>query len=119
MNATGAPVHAPGPPDGGMPFSRAPRAGLSLASHRLVIALHRAGLPIPTLAKGLPHIVDRLAACWAAPFDVVDVLDDLLVDRRGGRRGFPADALAELLALRRATMRRARARLVAAPTATP
>jgi hypothetical protein len=94
--------------------ARAPRAPLSLASHRLVIALHRAGQPIPTLARRFPHIVNRLSAGWAAPMDVVDVLDELLVDRRGGRRGFPADALAELLALRRTAMRRATAKLDAA-----
>lgn len=76
-----------------------------------MIALHRSGLPVPTLAKRFPHVVNRLAACWTAPFDVIDLLDELLLDRRGGRRGFPADALAELLALRRATMRRATARL--------
>ncbi len=80
---------------------------LTPASNRLVIALNRAGLPIPALASRFPHVVNRLSAQWNAPMAVVDALDDLLVDRRGNRRGFPADALAEVLTLREAVMRRA------------
>jgi hypothetical protein len=111
MSGTGARPSAPGARIGVAPLSRAPRVTLTLPAHRLVIALHRSGLPVPTLAKRFPHVVNRLAACWAVPLDVIDLLDELLVDRRGGRRGFPADTLAELLALRGATMRRAAARL--------
>jgi hypothetical protein len=111
MSAAGARPAAPGARIGVAPFTRAPLATLTPPAQRLVVALHRVALPVPTLADRFPHVVNRLAACWAAPFDVIDLLDELLVDRRGGRRGFPADALAELLALRRATMRRAKARL--------
>lgn len=114
-NPTGAtsPAHLgpPGPPGSPTP-ARAPRPRLTLDAHRLVIALHRAGVPIPTLAKRFPHVVNGLASRWDAPIEVLDAFDgDLLADRRGGRRGFPADALAELLLLRRHAMRRAKARL--------
>jgi hypothetical protein len=111
MSAPKARSDAPGARTGIAPFARAPLPTLTLPAQRLVIALQRVALPIPTLAKRFPHVVNHLAACWAAPFDVIDLLDELLVDRRGGRRGFPADALAELLELRHATMRRATARL--------
>lgn len=47
-----------------------------------------------------PHLARRLAACWADPAAREQVLDDLLVDRRGGREGFPASVVAELERLR-------------------
>ena len=111
------PASAPArPPRRGGPASRrGPRQSLTPASRRLVIALGRAGLSIPALAGRFPHVVNRLSECWSAPARVVDVLDELLVDRRGGRRGFPADALAELLTLREAVARRPAARGAASP----
>jgi hypothetical protein len=87
--------------------TRAPRETLTPASELLVSALGAADLPITATAARFPHVVNRLSACWHEPLAVVDVLDELLVDRRGGRRGFPADALAEVLTLREAAMRRA------------
>lgn len=103
---------APGQPRAGAPatrradpktgrWSRRPDSRLSIASHRLVIELKRAGEPIGALARRFPHVVNEIAAVWDRPLTVIDVIDDLLVDRRGGRRGFPADALAELLLTRR------------------
>ena len=111
-NPTGATSPAPPGPPGSPTPARAPRPRLTLDAHRLVIALHRAGVPIPTLAKRFPHVVNGLASRWDTPIEVLDAFDgDLLADRRGGRRGFPADALAELLLLRRHALRRATARL--------
>jgi hypothetical protein len=87
---------------------RARRRGavLSVEGHRLVIVLSRGGEPIACLARRFPHVVNDLASRWREPASVVHRIDELLVDRRGGRRGFPADALAELLALRRAALKR-------------
>ena len=79
---------------------------LRRAAHRLVIVLSRGGEPIACLARRFPHVVNDLASLWREPASVVHRIDELLVDRRGGRRGFPADALAELLALRRAALKR-------------
>lgn len=81
-------------------WQRQPPARLSMPAHRLIIELKRAGEPIDGLVRRFPHVVNRLAEAWAAPAIVIDLIDDLLVDRRGARRGFPADALAELLLTR-------------------
>jgi hypothetical protein len=104
-----APRRAAVPPS----HRRAPRETLSPESELLVAALEGAELPITAIAARFPHVVNRLSACWHEPLAVVDVLDELLLDRRGGRRGFPADALAEVLTLREAAMRRATAKDVA------
>jgi hypothetical protein len=53
-----------------------------------------------------PRIANRLALCWNDPALRDRVLDDLLVDRRGGRRGFPPDVQADLLRLRASQARR-------------
>jgi hypothetical protein len=52
------------------------------------------------LAAQYPRIANRLALCWNDPVLVGKVLDDLLVDRRGGRRGFPGVVRQELMRLR-------------------
>lgn len=45
------------------------------------------------------RIGNQLAACWTEPDATLALLFDLLHDRRGGRRGLPADITAELIAL--------------------
>lgn len=51
------------------------------------------------LAARFPHVVNRLALLWGKR-DLVDhFFDDLLVDRRGGRQGFPRPVTDELLVL--------------------
>lgn len=61
-------------------------------------------LPHPSrpdaLAGAYPRIANRIAAAWRDPVECRAVFDDLLIDRRGGRRGFPAPVLGDLLALR-------------------
>lgn len=52
------------------------------------------------LMSQYPRVANRLAIAWQDPKAVADVFDDVLVDRRGGRRGFPPVAQAELLSLR-------------------
>jgi len=52
------------------------------------------------LATQYPRIANRLALCWNDAALVGKVLDDLLVDRRGGRRGFPPAVRQDLLRLR-------------------
>lgn len=61
------------------------------------------------LCTRYPRIANRLAVCWADPVLTDLVLDDLLIDRRGGRQGFPAAVLADLLMLRELHERRPRA----------
>jgi len=47
-----------------------------------------------------PHVANRLALSWRDPVLTERVFDDLLVDRRAGRRGFSPPVVAELLRLR-------------------
>ena len=68
--------------------------------------LPRAAVP-RTLAHDYPRIVNRLALCWSDPALATLVLDSLLVDRRGGRRGFAEAIEQELRGLRAEAQRRA------------
>jgi hypothetical protein len=52
------------------------------------------------LCSRYPRIANRLALCWDDPALTAKVFHDVLVDRRGSRRGFPPDVQRELLALR-------------------
>jgi hypothetical protein len=47
-----------------------------------------------------PRVANRLAWCWPDPVTTEQVLEDLLVDHRGGRRGFPRPIELELRRLR-------------------
>ncbi len=51
------------------------------------------------IGKDFPRITNVLAALWARPDALKSYLDDLLLDKRGGRRGFPFAVLEELYAL--------------------
>jgi len=48
------------------------------------------------LATCFPRIANALATFWARPDALTSYLSELLVDRRGGRKGFPLDVLNEL-----------------------
>lgn len=49
-----------------------------------------------SLARGYPHVLNRLMQLWATPeFD--PYMQDLMVDKRGGRQGFPLEVVAELM----------------------
>lgn len=50
-------------------------------------------------AAWFPRIANRLARYWDSVAMMDGVFDELLVDRRGGRRGFPPKVAAELRAL--------------------
>lgn len=51
------------------------------------------------LGDAYPRIANRLALVWNDPKLSDRIFDSLLVDRRGGRRGFPPEITAELLQL--------------------
>lgn len=53
-----------------------------------------------TIGRTFPRIANALAALWTRSDAFSSYLDDLLIDKRGARQGFPIDALAELHALR-------------------
>jgi hypothetical protein len=52
------------------------------------------------LCAAFPRVANRLAWCWADAAVSAQVLDDLLIDRRGGRQGFPPLVVRELQRLR-------------------
>lgn len=89
---------APSPTAG---VRRAPPAdGLDAGALSLLDELP-AGLRMLATRRQYPHVLNRIAAAWTRPRAFAAVLDDLLVDRRGGRLGFPPDVRDELLALQR------------------
>lgn len=47
-----------------------------------------------------PHVVNRLAELWGSPSRMRPYLQDLLLDSRGTRHGFPLAVIAELTAIR-------------------
>jgi hypothetical protein len=52
------------------------------------------------LMRDFPRIANQIARAWNDAPALEACLDSLLVDRRGGRRGFPGDVHHELLSLR-------------------
>ena len=52
------------------------------------------------LAEQIPRIVNLIALEWSNLRGTQKLLDDYVIDRRGGRRGFPSQIARELKALR-------------------
>ena len=52
------------------------------------------------LVDATPRIANALAENWHDPDRAASLVEDLLVDRRGGRRGFSVQVKKELLSLR-------------------
>jgi hypothetical protein len=52
------------------------------------------------LCARFPRIANGLAAGWADRDATMRYIDDLLTDKRGGRKGFPAIVLEELHSLK-------------------
>lgn len=53
------------------------------------------------LTRKYPRIANKIATLWRRVARCEEFLDDLVVDHRGGRRGFPMAIAQELTALRR------------------
>jgi hypothetical protein len=53
------------------------------------------------LAEKFPRLVNQIAASWSSDFQSAAELDGLIIDRRGGRRGFALEVQAELRLLRK------------------
>lgn len=52
------------------------------------------------LMQRYPRVANRLALCWDDPVLTNRLLEDLLIDRRGGRQGFPPLVRSELIRIR-------------------
>jgi hypothetical protein len=69
------------------------------ATFKWVATLPRAIRPLALLQR-YPRIVNVMAQTWSDPPAFRDYMFELLIDRRGGRQGFPQNVRCELLALR-------------------
>lgn len=52
------------------------------------------------LSMKFPRIANRLAEVWKRPLQCERYLDELMIDRRGGRQGFPSDVAADIARLK-------------------
>ena len=69
------------------------------ATFRWIAGLPKEVRPLALLRK-YPRVANRLANCARDPVVMRAYFFELLIDRRGGRAGFPQDVQSELLALR-------------------
>ena len=53
------------------------------------------------VAIRFPHIANKLALLWPTREKCCEYLDDLMRDKRGNRKGFPADIAFELAVLKK------------------
>jgi len=79
--------------------AKEPANGLLRPTANWAGGLPRDVVPHALLSK-FPRIANLVAVLWQDPSSLCRYLDDLLVDKRGGRQGFPLDVLRELFALR-------------------
>jgi hypothetical protein len=52
------------------------------------------------LASEYARVANALRLCWSRPEACLDYFEDLLIDRRGDRLGFPADIVMEIAVLK-------------------
>jgi hypothetical protein len=71
---------------------------LSQPARRWLLSIPRRHRP-RMLAQRYPHVVNKLTIMWGDRQLVEDYFADLIVDHRGGRRGFPSEVTAEILRL--------------------
>lgn len=81
-------------------FLAAPSAtDLAPATFKWIASLPREARP-HSLAKQYPRIANRIAEIWKRPLQCERYIDDLMIDLRGGRQGFPPAVAAEIAALK-------------------
>jgi len=52
------------------------------------------------LAERFPRIVNKMATLWRRPSQMDQYFDELLIDKRGNRQGFPLGILMEIITLK-------------------
>lgn len=75
------------------------REPLDVRAQRLFASLPYA-YRLSVTRQRFPHVLNRIAAEWGAPMRFLELMDELLMDRRGNREGFPFDSVLELTRLR-------------------
>ncbi|UCE30479.1 MAG: hypothetical protein JSW68_10460 [Burkholderiales bacterium] len=81
-------------------FPSRPRERLTLGARALVNRL-APKVPLVHTVRGFSHVLNRIALVWEEPRRFYRTMDELLIDNRGNRAGFPfevANELARLLA---------------------
>jgi len=74
-------------------------AALSAEAVLWLNELPEAVRPMKTCGR-FPRIVNKFVSLWARPADCSSFFDELLLDRRGDRQGFPMEVAFELAALK-------------------
>lgn len=72
---------------------------LSAESQALLSTLNESVRPTQ-LATRFPRIINKMATLWRRPTQMDQYFDELLIDKRGGRQGFPLSILMELTTLK-------------------
>jgi hypothetical protein len=72
---------------------------LNGAALRLLVTLD-VRIPLTALPAHFPRVLNRVAEVWNRPTEADYVFDELLLDGRGGRQGFPSVVIEELTRLR-------------------
>lgn len=86
-------------PRGAESARRQAPAALNDVAAQWVGALPKRVQPVQT-AERFPHIANALAGLWAKPRNCRAYFDELLLDHRGDRHGFPKAVASELAALK-------------------
>lgn len=88
-------------PDPALVAKRKPQPAESLAPEAITWL---ASLPFTVRPRQLPiqfvRIANSLGRTWADPLRCASYLDDLVLDRRGDRRGFPLDIALEIVSIK-------------------
>jgi len=66
---------------------------------RLLVKLDR-WIVLRELPAKFPRVLNRIAAVWSRPVEADRCFEELLIDARGARQGFPLSVISELTALR-------------------
>ncbi|RPH58318.1 MAG: hypothetical protein EHM83_17595 [Burkholderiales bacterium] len=68
---------------------------LDVRAQRLFASLPYA-VRMSTTRQRFPHVLNRIAAEWDVPARFLRLMDELLIDQRGNRQGFPFETVLEL-----------------------
>lgn len=71
------------------------REPLDIRAQRLFASLPYA-YRLSITRQRFPHVLNRIAAEWEAPRRFLQLMDELLLDQRGNRQGFPFESVLEL-----------------------
>lgn len=72
---------------------------LNMEAESLINSLPEEVRPVQ-LPEKFPRICNRIAELWADPEYAIPLFDDLLIDNRGGRNGFPLAIILEISKLK-------------------